>query len=223
MTHYWESAAERSEGVYAVEELEAAAYRLVTEQVIYHADKRSRTAYGMIERFERDFRDAIIPLGLDLYINRPLRYVCARPRYQKAGTATVQQTLFALVLRYIYEEEARQGRASDEGEVLIEVGDLSEQYTLLVNGRDFPNKAELDALLRTMKRWGIARRHAEEDAIGDDAADGVAYVIAIRPAIMDLIGEGALQRLVDWSTPSVAAVTPSQESVGQPETSEVRS
>jgi hypothetical protein len=223
MTQYWESAAERSEGLYTAEELEAAAYRLVTEQVVYHADKRSRTSYGMIDRFERDFRDAIAPLGLELYLNRPLRYVCARPRHQKAGTATVAQTLFALVLRYIYEEEARQGRATDEGEVLVELVELSEQYALLVKGREFPNKAELEALLRAMRRWGIARKHAEDDAVGDDAADGVAYVIAIRPAIMDLIGEGALQRLVDWNTPGVAVATPSEQTIDEASLSEAQS
>ena len=56
MSQYWESLASRTDGQHTSEELEMAAYRLAVEQVLYYADRHSRTAYWMVERYERDFR-----------------------------------------------------------------------------------------------------------------------------------------------------------------------
>lgn len=197
MSQYWESLATRTDGQHASEELEMAAYRLVVEQVLYHADRHSRTAYWMIDRYEREFRQALAPLGIDVKVNRQLRYAYATPKHAKAGAATIAQTILALVLRAIYDEYASTGQLTDDGEVVCDLVELSEKYRLM-SDRDLPGKGKLDALMETMKRWGIARKledHGLEE--GDDTATQP-YAVVIRPAIADVLGEAALARLASF-------------------------
>mgnify|MGYP001596024603 CR=1 FL=1 len=196
----WEDLAGRLDGIYSVDDFETAAYRLVAEQVIYHSDRNSRMTYAILDLYEREFAKVLAPLGVSLSINRQLRYVTALPRHAKAGTATVAQTLFALVLRGVYDEGVRAGGLTEDGEVLCDYVELQEKYRLMT-GRDLPARGELDALLRAAKRWGIARRLEDEDSelltpLQEQSTGGV----AIRPAIVDVLGESALMRLAQWGT-----------------------
>lgn len=205
MSQYWESLASRTDGQHTSEELEMAAYRLAVEQVLYYADRHSRTAYWMVERYERDFRQALAPLGIDVQVNRQLRYAYALPKHAKAGAASIAQTVFALVLRAIYDESASSGQLTDDGEVVCDLVELAEKYRLM-SGKELPTKGKLDALMETMKRWGIARKsedHGLDD--GDDLA-GQPYAVIIRPAIADVLGEAALARLVQFRTVAAAYV-----------------
>lgn len=200
MSQYWESLASRTDGQHTAEELEVAAYRLTAEQVLYYADRHSRTAYWMIERYEREFRQALAPIGVDVQVNRQLRYVFAVPKHAKAGSASVAQTVFALVLRAIYEEAASTGQLSEDGEVTCDLVELDEKYRLL-SGKEFPTKGKLDALMEVMKRWGIARKSSEQSHDDmDDISGGQPYAVIIRPAIADLLGEIALTRLAQFGT-----------------------
>lgn len=215
MSQYWESLVSRSNGENTAEDFESAAYRLTTEQVIYHVDRHSRVAYWLVDRYEREFRQALAPLGLEVQVNRQLRYAYALPRHSKAGTASVAQTLLALVLRQIYDESARIGQLNDDGEVMCDLVELEEKYRL-ATGRELPGKGELDGLLRTLKRWGIARK--EEDRAVDEGEYGAQpYVVVIRPAIADVLGETALARLSDWAGEDVeeAAETAADEQEGR--------
>lgn len=194
----WEDLASRLDGVYTVEDFETAAYRLVAEQVIYHSDRSGRVTYGILDLYEREFAKVLAPLGVSLSINRQLRYVTALPRHAKLGTATVAQTLFALVLRGLYDEGVRAGGLTEDGEVLCDYIELQEKFHLMT-GRDLPTRGELDTLLRSAKRWGIARRLEDDDSghltpLQEQSAGGV----AIRPAIVDVLGETALLRLAQW-------------------------
>lgn len=197
MSSQWESLAERSQGVYTTDQFESAAYRLVSEQVLYAADLRSRVAYALVEQYEREFRATLAPLGIKVQVNRQLRYACAIPLHAKASVATKEQTLLALVLRKIYDEYARVGEINDDGEVLCDLVELTEKYALSTK-LELPTAGRLEDAMRTMKRWGIAR------AVRDDAdveIDGVdqPFVVAIRPGIADVLGETALQRLALFS------------------------
>ena len=214
MSQYWESLASRTDGLHSSEELEMAAYRLSVEQVIYYADRHSRTAYWMIERYEREFRLALAPLGVDVQVNRQLRYAYALPKHAKAGTASIAQTVFALVLRTIYDESASTGQLTDDGEVVCDLVELAEKYRL-ISSRELPTKGKLDALMETMKRWGIAKK-SEDHGLdeGDDTAAGQPYAVIIRPAIADVLGEAALARLVQFKT--LASVDASEPEVVTP-------
>jgi hypothetical protein len=198
MSQFWDDIAARSNEQHTAQELEGTAYRLVVEQVLYYSDRHSRAAYWMVERYERDFNQALAPLGITVEVNRHKRYAYALPRHLKAGTASVAQTILALVLRAIYDESARTGQFTDDSEVICDLVELDEKYRLMTN-RQLPGKGELDALMKSMKRWGIAKKSDEQAGdYADELAAAQPYVVTIRPAIVDLLGEAALQRIAEW-------------------------
>jgi Domain of unknown function (DUF4194) len=194
MSKQWETLAERSDGKYTIEDFEIAAYRLVAEQVLYHSDKHSRVAYWLIKDYFREFEQVLDPLGIDVEVNSLLGYVFAKPRHAKAGSATVNQTLLALVLRSIYDEAMQSGQVNDNSEVACDWIELEEKFRL-ATGRELPAKMELNALVRQFKRWGIARM-----ADGQDIEDtDVEACLLIRPAIVEILGDTALQKLGRWA------------------------
>lgn len=215
MNKYWESLAERSNGLYTSDDFAAACYRLVNEQALYRADRISRVAYGLIENYERDFKQALEPLGVDLRVNRLLRYACAVPTHPKTSTASIEQTLLALVLRMLYDEGARGGQLNDDGEVVCDLVELGERYRLAAQ-RELPEKGRLDALLRNMKRWGIARTSNDEvdEVLGaaTTAATDQPYLVVIRPAIADVLGETAAQRLISWGAANTGSACAGDDS-----------
>lgn len=216
MSQYWDSLAARTDGQHTPEEFESAAYRLVVEQVIYYADRHSRATYWLIEHFERDFRDALSPLGITIEVNRQLRYVYAKPQHAKTGTATVAQTLLALVLRALYDESARLGQFTDDGEVICDLVELGEKYRLMT-GRELPGRGEFSSLMRTMKRWGIAKKSEDSLEHVSNSDMEQTEAIIIRPAIADILGETALLRLAQWgeTTPEIS------DEIGEPTEEEV--
>lgn len=163
MSSYWQDVAERHNGLYETGELEATAYRLVTEQVLSHSDIATRKAYGMAELYERDYNRVLAPLGVRIKVNRQFRYAVAIPAHEGFGQATANQTRFALVLRGIYEERAREGSLTDTGDVLCDLIELQEHH-LLMTGRELPSKGEFESLMRLCRRWGIARKLDEVDS-----------------------------------------------------------
>lgn len=105
MSH-WDNAVAGTRGQATQEDFEAAAYRLVAEQVLYASDRGNKLPYWLIEDHEREFRHALEPMGVGLLVNRRLRYACALPRHTKIADAGLEPTLLALVLRKIYDELA---------------------------------------------------------------------------------------------------------------------
>lgn len=199
MSDYWNSLADRMNGIYTADDFETAAYRLVSEQALYHADQRSRVSYAIVEQYEREFTKALAPLGITISVNRQLRYVAAIPTHAKATPATVLQTLFALVLLSLYHEASQTGNQTEDGEIFCDLVELGEKYRLMT-GRELPQKGEFDGLMRTAKRWGIARWLDDEEATlaPSFGLDGQMNGIAIRPGIVDILGETALTRLANW-------------------------
>lgn len=216
MSQYWENIAARTDKQYAAEEFESTASRLLAEQVLYYADRHSRIAYGMIERFEREFKHVLSQVGIGLTVNRQLRYACAIPDNGRAGTANTAQTLLALVLRKIYDEQARTGQLSDDGEVICDAVELEEKYRLSTSGkRELPGRGELDGMVKTLKRWGIVRKLDEHELPDSAASDIQPYVLAIRPAIVDLLGEAAITRLCQFTQSYETAGDSSEDGDGQ--------
>ncbi|MFZ5757925.1 MAG: DUF4194 domain-containing protein [Pseudomonadota bacterium] len=219
MSEFWESVLDRSPSPYAIEDLESATYRLVAEQVLYRCDKGSRTAYGAVERYERDVQKALEPLGLIVKVHRQAKYAYAVPVRVKAGVATMKQTLMALVLRRLYDGGAREGRFNDDLEVLCDLVELDEMYKL-ATGRVFPSKGELRPLMLTMKRWGLVRI-IEDGADLDVPGADQPYQVAIRPGIVDILGESALMRLAQWapqddSIPAESETSPTEGTEASP-------
>jgi len=218
MSKYWEMAASRTDVQHTADEFEAAAYRLVTEQVLYHSDKHSRIAYYLVERYTKEFENALEPLGIILDVNSLFRYVFAKPKHEKSGTASVSLTLIALVLRNLYDESARIGQQNDNGEVLCELIELDEKYKL-ATGRELPSKSEFNSILKQLKRCGIVRMPDEQIIEDFESEADIESYILIRPAIVEVLGETAMQRLGHWAqTKNVSDIT----NITEDETVEVK-
>lgn len=197
---FWANAVEATKNVVTEDEFEAAANRLVTEQVLYAADRSSKVAYGLIREFERDFKRALEPLGYVVRVNSQLRYACAIPKHAKTSPVSVDQTLLALVLRKIFDEETRSGHHDENGEVACDLVTLEVKYKQLTGGRELATGGKLAALMQWMRRWGLARIADEEgDLPGHDADQP--YVVIIRPGIAEVLGEVALARIALFVSP----------------------
>lgn len=191
---FWANAVEGTRSAVTEDDFEAAANRLVTEQVLYAADRGSKVAYGLIRDFERDFKRALEPLGYAVRVNSQLRFACAIPKHAKSSPVTVEQTLLALVLRKIFDEETRNGHHDENGEVACDLVTLEVKYKQTTGGRELATGGKLAALMQWMRRWGIARVSDEE---GDQLGHYVdqPYMVIIRPGIAEVLGEAALTRI----------------------------
>jgi len=182
---------------YSESDFESAAYRLITDQVLYYDDRNSRVAYSLVNKFENDFSKALEPLGVQIRVNRQLRYACGLPRNGRAGAVPKALTLFALFLRKIYDELINQGCMNERGEVVCDEIELENAYRQTLQS-DMPTKGEIETMMRTLKRWGLARKLDASD-LPPDTTGELPFAIVIRPAIVDLLGEAAIARLARFS------------------------
>lgn len=188
MKRSWNVLSQLSNGIHAVADFERAAYRLVTEQVLYASDRGTRTAYHLVEDHFDDYVAALAPLGIRLERNAHYRYVVALPAHAEGVPVTLEETLLLLVLRQRYDAAARQGDIEELGEVVVELPELQEAYQALV-ARPMPEVGTLRALARTARRWGVAR------LVDSEPDDPQPFHLRVRPAIVDIVGETWLQRL----------------------------
>ena len=188
MKRSWSVLSQLSNGTYAVADFERAAYRLVTEQVLYASERGTRTAYHLVEDHFDDYVAALAPLGIRLERNAHYRYVVALPAHAEGVPVTLEETLLLLVLRQRYDEAARQGNIEELGEVVVELPELQEAYQALI-ARPMPEVGTLRALARTARRWGVAR------LVESESDDPQPFHLRVRPAIVDIVGETWLQRL----------------------------
>ena len=188
MKRSWNVLSQLSNGIHAVADFERAAYRLVTEQVLYASDRGARTAYHLVEDHFDDYVAALAPLGIRLERNAHYRYVVALPAHAEGVPVTLEETLLLLVLRQRYDEAARQGDIEELGEVVVELPELQEAYQALI-ARPMPEVGTLRALARTARRWGVAR------LVDSEPDDPQPFHLRVRPAIVDIVGETWLQRL----------------------------
>lgn len=197
---FWTDAATATKNVATEDDFEAAANRLITEQVLYAADRGSKVAYGLIRDFEREFKRALEPLGYVVRVNSQLRYACAIPKHARTSPVTVDQTLLALVLRKIFDEETRSGHHDENGEVACDLVTLEVKYKQMTGGRELAAGGKLAALIQWMRRWGLARVSDEDgNQFGHDADQP--YVVIIRPGIAEVLGEAALARIALFTSP----------------------
>ncbi len=188
MKRSWNVLSQLSNGIHAVADFERAAYRLVTEQVLYASERGTRTAYHLVEDHFDDYVAALAPLGIRLERNAHYRYVVALPAHAEGVPVTLEETLLLLVLRQRYDEAARHGNIEELGEVVVELPDLQEAYQALI-ARPMPEVGSLRALARTARRWGVAR------LVDSEPDDPQPFHLRVRPAIVDIVGETWLQRL----------------------------
>ena len=204
MKRSWTTLSQLSGGLYSPQDFERTAYRLVTEQVLYSADRKSRNAYHLVESYLSDFAAALEPLGVRLERSAHYRYVVALPSYSEGAPVSLEETLLILVLRQRYDDAMRQGLVEDHGDVLVELPELQEAYQALT-GRPMPEVGPLRVLLKMLKRWSICRT---EDGEPDDPQP---FRILVRPAIVEIVGTQWLQRLDQHNRDDDQDDTPAEE------------
>jgi hypothetical protein len=194
MYDHWNTLAERSG--YAAEQFEQTVYRLVTEQVLYHSDMRRKANYTIAEMFEKDIQATLTPLGIRLRVDRHFRYAVALPDHGKQGTISPRATLLALVLLKIFHDAGVHSGFNEEGEVECDLINLQSIYQA-TTGRELPARGDLENSLSLLRRWGIVRvAELPHGYVPDDPGSEQPFMLLIRPAIMDVLGEAALQRLI---------------------------
>lgn len=188
MKRTWATLGQLSGGLHVPQDFERAAYRLVTEQVLYASDRGSKNAYHLVETWFADFAAAIEPLGIRLERNAHYRYIVALPAHGEGTAVSLEQTLLMLVLRQRYDAAMRQGLIEDQGEVIVELPELQEAYQTLA-GRPMPEVGVLRETLRALRRWSVAKQ------IDCEPDDPQPFRIVVRPAIVEIVGAQWLQRL----------------------------
>lgn len=188
MKRSWNTLSQLANGVYAEADFERAAYRLVTEQVLYAGDRNARTAYHLVEDYFDDYVAALAPLGVRLERNAHYRYVVALPAHGEGTPVTLDETLLLLVLRQRYDAAARRGDIEEQGEAIVELPELQEAYQALV-ARPMPEVGTLRVLARNARRWGVAR------LVESEPNNPQPFYLRVRPAIVEIVGEQWLQRL----------------------------
>lgn len=87
---------------------------------------------------------------------------------------------------------------------------MKKKFRLITN-RQLPTRSDFEQTIRLLRRWGIARKTTDEEYVGD-SANSYALRYAIRPAIIDVLGETAIARLLRWEkVPTLTSVSDSEE------------
>ncbi|MCU7829593.1 MAG: DUF4194 domain-containing protein [Candidatus Thiodiazotropha sp. (ex Myrtea sp. 'scaly one' KF741663)] len=184
----WDRIADKQEA-YGVGDFQKAAHRLITEQILYQANSKQRTAYDLVVAYVNEFTEALDLFGCRLDHNPYARYVAAVPTQPDVSKISLMHTLLALVLRKLYDQHMNRGTLS-AGIAAVSIAELETAFKEST-GRDLPMKpqTELIGLLDAMKRWGIARPE-KTDNLGETT-----WYVEILPGIQSLITERSLAML----------------------------
>ena len=183
MSHWERLAAQSQTNVES--DYQKAGYRLVMEQVLYAADPRSRLAYELIVRHRKDYDALLAQLGMTITHNPHMGYLVATPNQYVAEKMRLAETRLALVLRRLYDDK-KHATEIVTGEAFVDMIELERAYKDLLK-RELPATAVLNEHLQTMKRYGIVRL--------EETRDEQRLQVAIRPGIVDVLGETALLQL----------------------------
>ncbi len=190
MPNNWDNVIRQGD-VYESSDFKAAAYQLVSNQVIYENNNTQAAAYRLIDRYREAFRDAFDLLGMSLKFDTTYRYIAAIPYVEKQKYLSTEDSLLLLVLRKGYHEQAIQGNL-DVGSAVLSIEELQELYRVETS-RELPNEVgALKEVLNRMKAFGVLKLPPTES--GSDQP----FDVAILPGIAALVSEATLTRLTDY-------------------------
>ncbi len=186
MPRTWEKLANGDALYNSESDYQAAAYQLVTAQVLYEQDQTQRVSYHLIRRYPAEYKEALGLFGMELIINEDYRYCAAVPRESRKVLLPLQDTLLILVMRQLFHERAMKGEL-EAGRAVITIEELQTHYTQATN-RTLPlTVTDMRETLAPLRRFGLIRLLEAEDA--------QPFTIAIQPAIEELVNEAAVGKL----------------------------
>lgn len=193
----WSEFTKDKNSIFEDDDFRSAAYQLLTQQILYEADKPDRVAYQLVNSHRHAFREAFDLFGMDVEFDSDYRYCAAIPRVLRRTQLSLLESYLILVLRKVYHEQTIHGDITN-GAAHVSIDELQEAFRA-ETGRELPTTArDLDALLETMKRFGILRKTATE------AGDPQPYAIEIRPGIEKLVSENMMTRMAADQNASIA-------------------
>jgi hypothetical protein len=204
MPRTWEKLA-NADSLYNNEsDYQAAAYQLVTAQVLYEQDQTQRVSYHLVRRYPTEFKEALALFGMELIISDDYRYCAAVPRESRKVLLPLQETLLILVMRQLFHERAMKGEL-DSGRAVVTIEELQTHYTQATN-RVLPQTAtDLRETLAPLRRYGLTR------LIDTDPGDAQPFSIAIQPAIEELVNEAAVSKLGAYQAARASATAESRQ------------
>ena len=169
------------------DDVKKAAYVLQNSQFLYESRPRQRKHYDVIVRFQHYYADLMDAVNLQLIVNEPQGFVGVLPK-EYMRRMRLDETLFLLTLRYVYDEEVTAFHANDDASVYVSLDDLELRYTQLTQ-REFPKtKSDFEAWTRPLEQNSIIE-------VGADENQPEIQRIKILPSIAALLSGDALKQM----------------------------
>jgi len=169
------------------EDVKHATYALMNRQFLHHAKPRHRAQYDLIVRFQKYFGQLMDAANYHLIINEHQRYVGIVPQ-DYVHRLKVEDTIYLLVLRAIYDEEIVAFKGNDDGSVDIALDELEMRYTQLTD-KPMPDKIyELEKIFLPLQHFGIIE-------IGNDDDRPEFRRVRILPTITAVLSGEAVERI----------------------------
>jgi hypothetical protein len=169
------------------DDIKKAAYILQNSQFLYESRPRQRKHYDVIVRFQHYYADLMDAVNMQLVVNEPQGFVGAMPK-EFLRRMRLEETLFLLTLRYVYDEEVTAFHANEDASVYVSLDDLELRYTQLTK-REFPKtKSDFEAWTRPLEQNNIIE-------VGVDENQPEIQRIKILPSIAVLLSGDALKQM----------------------------
>lgn len=188
----WSRIAQASGGAITEDDLERAAVRLATYQVIYAHDHGARHAYDLITVNLPAYQAAFAPFGRTVVHRAAASYVVVLSKHRISPRMPLVQTRLAIVLRRLFNDKMQRADTTD-GEVVCETTELQNAWTEYLKLEWKFRVGDLEDALAALRRYGIVQFRRQDD-------DSSNIRVVIRSAIEDVIGEQVLHQLAQYST-----------------------
>jgi len=167
--------------------LQETAYKLLSQQFLIRDKGRDRKAYHLVVKQQSYFHKLMKATNHQLLIEEGRGFVGIIP-VDYTRRMSLDETLFLLVMRYIYDEEVNSFNCNDDGSIDVSVKDFELRYQSLTN-RELPQgKGDFLQLIDPFLRFGIIK------SSNDDERNKV-WVLHVYPTIATLINGEALKRV----------------------------
>ena len=164
-----------------------AAYALLNQQFLRRSNPRQRKYYEVVTRFKPYFTNLTEAMGYELAVEEVYGYAGVIPHFY-SRRMKLDETLFLLVMRYMYDEEVNSFHANDDGSVVISVDDAELRYKQLTNRDLAKTKGEFEHLSGGLRRRGIINVEENPDNLHQ-------LFITIYPSITAVINSKAIDNI----------------------------
>lgn len=152
---------QRNEDVEATD-IQSATYQLLSRQFLLRHKPRHRRYYELVVRFPSYFATLMETLNHQFVMDEERGFVGVMPR-ELVRRMNLEETLFLLLLRYLYDEAVCNYSANDDSTVDVTLEDIEVRYRDFAK-RDLPRaKGDFLRLIDPFIRLGVIEIGSDED------------------------------------------------------------